>query len=241
MNKLDTLFTEAKAAEILELAAKYYSVEQQSYTLIELTHAGSEVQIPDRLIQKAILDLKTRKQQQLDQQRQVKHRLRMAWGFGLIITSAIALWTAATYNHLTATKLESETTQKQVDNQQQRRADLIPQLVELTNTYANHEQEIISQLIVARQGYLKADEPAEKTMAIAILNQAILDFSRYATTNQQLQSSQLFINLQYEITGTENRLVVERMRFNQAVQKYNQEIQQFPQSLVAKTFHFKRL
>ncbi len=206
-----------------------------------LTEAGSEVQISDRLIQKAIHELETSEQQQLQQQRQVKHRLRMAWGFRLIVISAIACWSIATYNYLTATKLESETTHKQVENQLQRRADLIPQLVEITNTYANHEQEIISQLIAARQGYLKADKPAAKTRAIAILDRAILDFSRYAATNQQLQSSQLFIHLQYEITGTENRLAVERMRHNQAVQKYNQETQQFPQSLVAKTFNFKRL
>ena len=233
-------FSEAKASEILELAAKYYSTEQQSYTVAELVQAGTEAHIPDRLVIKAIQELKTQKQQQLKQDKQVQRYIRISLGLSLIMTSAIAFWSTITYNHLISLANKVETAEKQVENQLQRRANLIPQLVEITKLYANHESEIINQLIVARKNYLAADILEEKITEISTLNRAILNFSHYATTNQKLQSSQLFINLQYEVTGTANRLAVETMRYNQAIQNYNQEIQQFPQSLVAKTFRFER-
>ena len=241
MKKTDTLFTEPKAAEILELAARYYAAEDLTYTETELVSAGLEAQIPDCLIRKAITDLKTRQQQQLERQRKTKRRFKLTAGFGLVLTIAIACWSGVTYNHLVAFATKVKTAQKQVANQHQRRVDLIPQLINLTNSYAERQQEIISQLVEARQGYLQADDAAAKTEVTAKLDRALLNFSQYAIANPQLNSSQLFINLQYEITGTANRLAVERMRYSQAVQNYNQEIQQFPQSLVAKTFGFKSL
>ena len=238
---MNTLFAEAKAAEILELAARYYEAENEAYTEAELVSAGLEVQIPDRLIRKAIADLKARQQQQLERQRKTKHLLGLTAGISLIMTGAIALWSGVTYNHLLTISAQVQTTQKQVANQQQRRADLIPQLVELTNNYADHEQAIISQLVEARQEYLQAENAAAKTQAIAELDRAIRNFSGYAIANPKLNSSQLFSNLQSEITGTANRLAVERMRYNEAVANYNQEIQQFPQSLIAETFNFESL
>ena len=90
----------------------------------------------------------------------------------------------------------------------------------------------------SRQAYLQALTPAQKAAAIAKIDQAIARFHQYAATNPQLQSSQLYINLQYEMAGTENRLAVERMRYNQAVQAYNQQVQAFPTSLLAKAWGF---
>lgn len=73
------------------------------------------------------------------------------------------------------------------------------------------------------------------------MNQAIDRFQNYAAANPQLQSSQLFINLQYELAGTENRIAVERMRYNQAVKAYDQKVQRFPNSLLANAFGFERI
>ncbi len=70
------------------------------------------------------------------------------------------------------------------------------------------------------------------------VSQAIERFRDYAIKNPQLQSSQAFINLQYELAGTENRIAMERMRYNQAVQNYNQKIQLFPNCLLARGFRF---
>jgi len=93
--------------------------------------------------------------------------------------------------------------------------------------------------VKSREAYLQAVTPNEKTAAIVKVNQSIKRFGDYAAVNPQLQSSQLFINLQYEIAGTENRIAVERMRYNKAVQSYNQQIQQFPNSVLAQAFGFK--
>jgi hypothetical protein len=112
-------------------------------------------------------------------------------------------------------------------------------LVSITQAYVKHEQELVSVLVKSREAYLQAVTPNEKAAAIAKVNQAIKRFGDYAAANPQLQSSQLFINLQYEIAGTENRIAVERMRYNKAVQSYNQQIQQFPNSVLAQAFGFK--
>ena len=241
MNNLEIRLCEPKAWEILELAARYYTEQSQDYTVSELIQAGAEAQIPDRFIRQAIKDLKTKQQQKLEQQKQIKRRLRIFSNIGLAIASIITFWSIGTYNHLTHVAAQTEAALNQLENQLQRRADLIPQLIDLTKTYAQHEQQIITQLIQARKDYLQAIDLDQKTIAAMIVNRSIDTFYRYAATDIKLQSSQLFINLQYEITGTENRIAVERMRYNQKVQKYNQEIDLFPQSLVAKVGRFKYL
>ena len=127
-----------------------------------------------------------------------------------------------------------------MENQLQRRADLIPNLVSVTQAYAKQEKELVALLVRSRQAYLEATTPNQKAATTVQINQAIDRFRDYAATNPQLQSSQLFTNLQYELTGTENRLAVERMRYNQAVQAYNQKVQSLPNSLVANTFGFEK-
>jgi LemA protein len=158
-------------------------------------------------------------------------------GAGFVAVSV--LWSIWTYNSLSKTTSEVEAAWAQVENQLQRRADLIPNLVSVTQAYAKQEQELVSLLVQSREAYLQAVTPNEKTAAIAKVNQSIKRFGDYAAANPQLQSSQLFINLQYEIAGTENRIAVERMRYNKAVQSYNQQIQQFPNSVLAQAFGFK--
>jgi LemA protein len=152
---------------------------------------------------------------------------------------AIALGTVGTYNDLTRSSSRSHSAWAQVENQLQRRADLIPSLVRVTQAYAQHEKEIISLLNQSRQAYLQANTQQEKLQALALVDRAINNFQTYAATDSHLQSSQLFINLQYEIVGTENRIAVERMRYNQAANVYNQQIQQFPNVLFAKALGFK--
>jgi LemA protein len=160
--------------------------------------------------------------------------------FGAGIVAALTIWTVGTFNSLQSSNTRVETAWAQVENQLQRRADLIPNLVSVTQAYAKHEKELVSLLVQSRQAYLQAATPAQKAAATVQINQAIARFRDYAAVNPQLQSSKLFVNLQYELAGTENRLAVERMRYNQTVQAYNQKIQTFPNSLVAKTFGFEK-
>ncbi|MCU0534484.1 MAG: LemA family protein [Hydrococcus sp. Prado102] len=152
---------------------------------------------------------------------------------------AIALVAIGTYNDLTYSISQPQAAWAQVENQLQRRADLIPSLIRVTQAYARHEKDIISLLNQSRRAYLQANTQQEKLQALALVDRAISNFQNYAATDSQLQASQLFINLQYEIAGTENRIAVERMRYNQATSAYNLQIQQFPNVVFAKVFGFK--
>ena len=228
------------AEEVLELASRYYAEQEKSYSDSELVEAATEAGIPAQFIEQAIKDVRAQHQQKLEQQKQViKHR-QMLLKIGAAFLAAFALWNVWIYNSLSSGALKTEAAWAQVENQLQRRTDLIPNLVSVTQAYAQHEKELISLLVQSRQAYLQAVTPEEKAAALVFVNQAIGRFRDYAATNSQLQSSQLFVNLQYELAGTENRLAVERMRYNRTVQDYNQKIQGFPNSLIAKALGFEK-
>ncbi|MEW6492142.1 MAG: LemA family protein, partial [Cyanobacteriota bacterium] len=223
------------------LASRYYAHSTQSYSLSELVQAGLEVQIPAAFIEQAIQDIQTQQEQRQKQQQRARRICQLFAIAGAGIAAVSVLWSIQTYNSFSNTASNVDAAWAQVENQLQRRADLIPNLVSVTQAYAKHEQELVSLLVKSREAYLHSDTPEEKTAAIANVNHAIARFRDYAAANPQLQSSQLFINLQYEIAGTENRIAVERMRYNKAVQGYNQQIQQFPNSVLARVFGFNKL
>jgi LemA protein len=240
MNNPDKRIPEEIAPEVLELASRYYANHTQTYSASDLVAAGKEVDIPAEFIQQAIRDVELRHKQQQDQQKRLAHFRQRLLIIGAGIVAALTVWTGITYNSIQNRTIRVEAAWAQVENQLQRRADLIPNLVNVTQNYAKQEKDLVALLERSRQAYLQAATPDEKAGATVQINQAINRFRSYAATNPQLQSSQLFINLQYELAGTENRLAVERMRYNQAVQGYNQKIQSFPNSVVASTFGFKK-
>lgn len=240
MNNQNQRIPEDIAPEVLELASRYYADHNQSYSPSELVTAGKEVDIPAEFIQQAILDVQTKhKQQQQQQQRFVHLRQRFLIAAAGVV-AVFAVWSGVTYNSIQNSNSKVEAAWAQVENQLQRRADLIPNLVNVTQAYAKQEKELVALLVRSRQAYLQASNVNEKLAATVQLNQAIDSFRDYAMINPQLRSSQLFINLQYELTGTENRIAVERMRYNQAVQTYNQKIQSFPNLLIAHTLGFEK-
>ncbi|PMB53921.1 hypothetical protein CEN39_01830 [Fischerella thermalis CCMEE 5201] len=240
MNNPDKRIPEEIAPEVLELASRYYANHTQSYSASELVAAGKEVDIPAEFIQQAIQDVQAKHKQQQEEQKRLAHLRQRLLIVGAGIVAALTVWCGWTYNSLQSSSTRVEAAWAQVENQLQRRADLIPNLVSVTQAYAKQEKELVALLVRSRQAYLEATTPNQKAAATVQINQAIDRFRDYAATNPQLQSSQLFTNLQYELTGTENRLAVERMRYNQAVQAYNQKVQSFPNSLVANTFGFEK-
>ncbi|MBE9190262.1 LemA family protein [Gloeocapsopsis crepidinum LEGE 06123] len=240
MNNPDKRIPEDIAPEVLELASRNYANHTQSYSASELVAAGEEVDIPAEFIQQAILDVQARHKQQQQQQQYLAHLRQKLFIAAAGMVATLSVWSIWTYNSISSSHSRVEAAWAQVENQLQRRADLIPNLVNVTQAYAKQEQELVSLLVRSRQTYLQATTPEEKVAATVQVNQAIDRFRDYATVNPQLQSSQLFTNLQYELTGTENRLAVERMRYNQAVQAYNQKIQSFPNVLVANTLGFEK-
>ena len=127
-----------------------------------------------------------------------------------------------------------------VDVVLQRRADLIPNLVATVKGFAQHEEQVFSEIAAARANYLNAKTPAEKISANGQLDGALSKVLLLQENYPQLKSNENFLRLQDELAGTENRIAVERRRYNEYVQDYNTYIALFPNSLVASMSGFTR-
>jgi LemA protein len=128
----------------------------------------------------------------------------------------------------------------QVDVVLQRRADLIPNLVETVKGFAVQEQIVFGDIAKARSALLGAHSPAEKIAANGQLDSALGRLLVVVENYPQLRSNENFLRLQDELAGTENRIAVERRRYNETVQDYNTFISLFPNSLVASLSGFPR-
>ena len=127
----------------------------------------------------------------------------------------------------------------QVENQLQRRNDLIPNLVETVKGYAQHEESVFKDVADARAQLLSAKSPEEKIGAANRETSALGRLLAIAENYPQLKANEQFNRLMDELAGTENRLAVERMRYNEKVQEYDTSRRRFPANLTAKMFGFK--
>ena len=127
----------------------------------------------------------------------------------------------------------------QVDIALQRRADLIPNLVETVKGYAQQEQTVFGDIAKARSALLSAGNPADKIKANGELDGAIGRLLVLVENYPQLKSNENFMRLQDELAGTENRIAVERKRYNDTLQDYNTYIQKFPNNIFAGWAGFK--
>ncbi len=127
----------------------------------------------------------------------------------------------------------------QVDVVLQRRADLIPNLVETVKGYATQEQTVFGDIAKARSALLGAQSPSERIAANGQLEGALGRLLAIAENYPQLKSNENFLRLQDELAGTENRIAVERRRYNEAVQDYNTYIGLFPNNIFAGWAGFK--
>jgi LemA protein len=147
------------------------------------------------------------------------------------------------YNRLVTGREAVNQSWAQVNNQLQRRNDLIGNLVETVKGTAAQEQQVFGQIADARAAMAGAKTPAQTAEAAQRMDQALgpgLGRLMVVVENYpQLRSNEAFMQLMDELAGTENRLAVERMRYNQQVQSYNVSIKTFPQTLYAAAFGFK--
>jgi LemA protein len=127
----------------------------------------------------------------------------------------------------------------QVDIVLQRRADLIPNLVETVKGYAQQEQTVFGDIAKARSALLSAGTPQQKIAANGQLDGALSRLLLVVENYPQLKSNENFLRLQDELAGTENRIAVERKRYNDTLQDYNTYVQQFPASIFAGWAGFK--
>lgn len=127
----------------------------------------------------------------------------------------------------------------QVDIVLQRRADLIPNLVETVKGYAQQEQTVFGDIAKARSALLSAGNPQQKIAANNQLDGALGRLLLIVENYPQLKSNENFLRLQDELAGTENRIAVERKRYNDTLQDYNTYVQQFPHNIFAAWSGFK--
>src|SRR5437764_2711780 len=145
----------------------------------------------------------------------------------------------STRNTLVEKNEAVKTSWSQVDIVLQRRADLIPNLVETVKGYAKQEQTVFGDIAKARSQLLNAGTPEQKISANAQLDGALGRLLVIVENYPQLKSNENFLRLQDELAGTENRIAVERKRYNDTLQDYNTYVQQFPNSIFAGMAGFK--
>lgn len=144
------------------------------------------------------------------------------------------------YNRIQALDEQASSAQGQIETQLQRRADLIPNLVATVKGYAQHEEAVYKDIADSRSKLLAAKSP-EETIAAANQQTAALGRLLAVVENYpQLKANEQFNRLMDELSGTENRIAVERMRYNQRVQDYNAATRRFPGNVTAKMFGFKQ-
>ena len=157
----------------------------------------------------------------------------------LLLGFAALSLSGCSYNTFVSQEQAIKAQWAQVENQLQRRNDLIPNLVETTKGFAQHEEAVYKDIADARSRLLAAKSPEE---TIAAANQQTSALGRLLAVVEnypQLKSNEQFNRLMDELAGTENRIAVERMRYNEAIQAYNTKRGQFPSNMTAKMFGFK--
>ena len=161
---------------------------------------------------------------------------------GAILLGAFLVvgYVAAKYNTIVKMDESIKAAWAQVDNQLQRRSDLIPNLVETVKGYAHHEKDVFLQVTEARAKVAGAANISEKIKANGQLTGALSRLLLVVERYPDLKANTNFIRLQDELAGTENRIAVERRRYNEAVKSYNAFIRQFPNNLLAATFRFEK-
>ncbi len=152
---------------------------------------------------------------------------------------AITLLSGCGYNRLVAMQESIAAAWAQVENQLQRRNDLIPNLVQTVKGYAAHEAAVFQSVSDARARLLAAGTRDEKIEAAEGVTSALGRLLAIAERYPDLKANQQFTQLMDELSGTENRIAVERMRYNEAVRSYNTTLKAFPTMLYARALGFK--
>lgn len=165
----------------------------------------------------------------------------------VIVVIALFVWVKGAYNNMVTQDEKVKTAWSQVENQYQRRLDLIPNLVNTVKGYATHEQSTLQGVIDARakasQTNINADNLTPEALQqfqstqselSGALSRLMVVVERYP----ELKANQNFLELQAQLEGTENRIAVERQRFNETAQGYNTYIRSFPNNILSGMFGF---
>lgn len=173
----------------------------------------------------------------------------LPWIVVLGVLAIIVLWGIGRYNAMVSAEENVETAWSQVENQYQRRSDLIPNLVETVKGYAAHESETLEGVMAARARATQvvidpanatAEQMASYQAAQGELTQALGRLMAVAEAYPDLKANENFMNLQSQLEGTENRITVARNNFNEVARAYNTMIRRFPTNIIASVFGFEK-
>ena len=160
----------------------------------------------------------------------------------IIVLAVIAVFAGiliSKYNKLVNLSTEVDAQYSQVQVVVKRRADLIPNLVNVVKGYAKHESDTLEKVVEARSGIDKATNAEELSKANGELDEAIKNLNVVVERYPDLKANTNFLDLQAQLEGSENRISVERQRYNETVKEYNKVVKSFPMNLFAKLFGFE--
>jgi len=157
----------------------------------------------------------------------------------VLILAALLIFPIISYNSLVAKAENVDSAWAQVENQLQRRADLIPNLVETVKGYTKYEKELFTQIAQARSKLAGAASVPQASQAYNEMNSVLSRLLVVVERYPDLKANQNYIQLMDELAGTENRIAVERKRYNDTVRVYNRSIKTFPTVIFANTLGFE--
>ncbi|HUQ84957.1 MAG TPA: LemA family protein [Candidatus Limnocylindrales bacterium] len=157
----------------------------------------------------------------------------------IVIVALVLLYLLVIYNSLVTAKNRIAEALSQIDIQLKRRTDLIPNLVETVKGFAKHEKELLENVTKARTSLMTAGSTHEKAEANNMLTDSLKSLFAVAESYPDLKSSQNFIELQAELSDTENKIAYSRQFYNSNVLDYNNKLGVIPSSIIAGMFNFK--
>lgn len=158
----------------------------------------------------------------------------------IVVLVLLILYVISTYNGLVSLRNKKDDQWSQIDVQLKRRADLIPNLVEIVKGYAKHESETLEKVIEARNTYMTAKTPEEEMKASGEVTQALNKLLALSEAYPELKANENFLGLQKDVSDTEDKISYARQFYNDSVLTYNNKVQMFPSNLVAGIFHFTK-
>lgn len=159
----------------------------------------------------------------------------------LVIVAAVILWVIAVFNNLVALKNRAKEAWADIDVQLKRRYDLIPNLVETVRGYAAHERELFEKVTKARASAMGAKGAHDKAEAENFLSQTLKSLFAVSENYPDLKASVNFLELQRELTDTEDKVQASRRFYNTNVRDLNIKIESFPANMIANVFGFKQM
>ena len=172
--------------------------------------------------------------------------LKVGRVLGIVILVAIialvifGVWAILAYNDLVAQEEGIDSQWAQVTNEYQRKVDLIPQIVQAVEGYQQYEAGTLENVTALRTQWMEAKTTEEQVNASEELDRALIDIVLTYEAYPELQADELVSSLMVTLEGTENRITVERMRYNEDVRDYNADIRSFPRSIIAGWFDFEK-